>query len=313
MPSDMTNKLINITNAVAYQDGGIRLFDLDASEDSQISVINSLYTIGHSLIEHEVPRMTQVISGKPAYNQGLGFQWIVGGALQANYEQDSLNLSTAYTATNDASGCWDVALAAGVDCLVMVEANVVGSHIDYANTDVRVAGFYDAAIAGNPDCDVWIYEGWLSADGTDSSAGSYGATFGGTSNVPDFDGWAASIESDQKPYWDSIKSTATATGRNIRIIRTAHALVDLKDAIATSRVPGFTSMSDFFVDMVHPTEVGRYYTACVVYAYIYNDTPVGKPITTYKNEFEFYDEPTAAQALAFQTIAYESYLSRRAV
>jgi hypothetical protein len=68
-----------------------------------------------------------------------------------------------------------------------------------------------------------------------------------------------------------------AHGRNVdvNIIPTNYALRDLVIAVESGRIPGMSNRRELFGDDVHPTNLANYYLACVVFASVYQQSPVG--------------------------------------
>jgi hypothetical protein len=91
------------------------------------------------------------------------------------------------------------------------------------------------------------------------------------------------------------------------IIPGGQALSRLSDSIDNGYVPGLDSIFELFTDHHHLDLRGNYFIACVMYSVIHGTSPIGLPnrlTTQYGNLVSTY--PTAAQALAFQEIAWQT-------
>ncbi len=85
----------------------------------------------------------------------------------------------------------------------------------------------------------------------------------------------------------------------------------LADSVIAGVYPGTTNWLDIFnpndtvVATIHPTEETYYLAACVHFATLFGQTPVGLTNQTYAAEGWAFDPPTIEQAIMMQQIAWE--------
>ncbi len=133
--------------------------------------------------------------------------------------------------------------------------------------------FYELAREGSPQVRGYFYTTWYDIVGP-----------GSTRDDPA--GWVK-FEREQLKLWECITSRINDSlaneNRADRLITlpASGALADLVDRATTGRVSGITAgtvrqtVDRLFSDNVHLTDLGKYYIACVVYAAITGQTPVG--------------------------------------
>jgi len=233
--------------------------------------------VGHSLVNWRMPAIVDGI----AASQPVTHEWAAHIGIGA---------SLSWIWTNPDSGEGEnprTRLATGThDVLVMTEAIPLEEHTSWGGTLQYGGEFYQAAVAGNPEIQVYMYETW---------------DYRGRG----FD-WRARLESDRALWAEQVDAiNAAHEGPDMLLIPGGAGMAALHDAIAAGRVPGMSDIGEVFEDDIHLTDVGNYFIACVVYATIYRRSPVGAPHRMNDRFGNPMQAPTADQARVFQEIAWE--------
>ena len=72
--------------------------------------------------------------------------------------------------------------------------------------------------------------------------------------------------------------------RPVRLIPVGHVLFLLNQKMKAGRVPGYTGIRQVYADGIHLNNVGSYVVGCTFFATLYEQTPVGLPVTGYTPE-----------------------------
>ncbi|MBN2630471.1 MAG: hypothetical protein JXR75_08020 [Rhodobacteraceae bacterium] len=172
-----------------------------------------------------------------------------------------------------------VAIAQGVDAkaqlakgetdvLIVTEAIPLAETLKSNDTPGQIAAFAALAQAANPKVRVLLHETWhsrKSGPGTviDGDAGS------GTA-------WRDRLTNDLA-LWEAVVRSARERGANVSLLPAGQAMARLADAVAAGKVPGISSMDDFFADDIHLSDKGQYFMALVHLSAITGETPQGLP------------------------------------
>jgi hypothetical protein len=126
--------------------------------------------------------------------------------------------------------------------------------------------FYNDARVKSPDIRPWIYGQW---DATGSDKPGSGSPF-----------WEERNRALMRIYMaHAANFNAESRGKKAEVIPGGLALLNLKRAIETGKVPGQTNFyTAVFSDGLHLTESGRQFISLVIYAALYDRSPVGLPI-----------------------------------
>lgn len=157
--------------------------------------------------------------------------------------------------------------------------------------------FYEDARVKSPDIRPWIYGQW---DETGSDQPGTGSPF-----------WEERNRALMRIYMaHALNFNAGSKGKKTEVIPGGLALLNLKKAIESGKVPGQTNFySAIFSDGLHLTETGRQFISMVIFSSLYNQTPVGLPIV--KIEGSKAPEITPEQNKIYQQIAWDTVQSFR--
>ncbi len=259
---------------------------------------HSTYYIGHSgfgwdLIVGEMVNDLATDAGIITYD--YGFQFIGGTCISYQWENHNTPQGGTDSHLELPTGNYDI--------LVMAEQIPI-SEVIYTSpwgcnlrSVAAVDSFYDMAVGANPNTRVYLMEFHNEVDGT--------------SPTPYAD-WAA-LNASNRPLWEQVVDSVTLinSGPSVCIVPVAAAFQALADSVIAGAFPGISNWMDIFdpndtiVATIHPTEVTYYLVACVHYATIFGESPVGLTNQTFAAAGWPFDTPTTAQALMMQEIAWE--------
>lgn len=159
--------------------------------------------------------------------------------------------------------------------------------------------FYQYATNYNPNTRVFFYEVWHCINSGTPTACSYDV---------DTNPWRQRL-SDDLPMWESVVENLNNTFNPtmpVCLIPGGQGLARLHDEIELGTVPELTSIHDLFTDDIHLSDVGKYFIACIHFATLFNETPVGLPNQLHGIWGGTFTAPSAALAHRFQEIAWET-------
>jgi hypothetical protein len=251
------------------------------------------FYIGHSLVNFDMPAMVQGLALNAGKTSVYGQQIINGSPLQYNYINHATAQGTSYRIAFPNGG---------YNTLVVTEAVPLQGHLDYSETYKYAEDFYTYAKNNNNGIPVnyYIYETWHCTNTGTPTGCSY--------DNNDILAWQPRLKADL-PLWTGIVNHVKTKfpNNNIHMVPAGQAFYKLVDKINTGALPGITSFKDLFVDDIHLTNKGNYFVACVMYATLFKQSPVGLS-TSIKNLYDvpFTDMPTANQALVMQQVAWQT-------
>ncbi len=156
------------------------------------------------------------------------------------------------------------------------------------------------AAAKNRDVQVYVYARWprvtIGGRGVPFDKNDYDPARPGSGNdlskIDDFTarwetkytgGWDNSNET--RDYFDTLLSEvrrATPELKNpVLLVPVGHVLADLNAQMKAGKIPGWTSVHQFFRDGIHLNEPGSYAVACTYFATLLKKSPVDLPTASY--------------------------------
>jgi hypothetical protein len=156
--------------------------------------------------------------------------------------------------------------------------------------------FYDAAREKSPNIRPWIYGQW-------DVTGSGGLNSGSAD-------WEERNIKLMRIYMAHASNFNGATkGKKAEVVPSALALINLKRAFDAGKVPGLTNFfSTNYSDDLHLTEAGRQFIGMVIFASLYNQSPVGLPIVKINDNAPAL---TPEQNKVYQQVAWDTVQSFR--
>lgn len=236
----------------------------------------SVFFVGHSLVNFHMPAMLDDIARSMGVDHHYGAQIGVGAPLHWIWDHPE------DTDGDDAH----VALPSGdYDVLVVTELIPIGEHVMYSDTVEYVRRFYELAMSGDPETQVYFYETWYSVEDP---------------------AWSENIAAD-RAIWESVIDdvNAAVTGPDMLLVPGGTAMARLVERIEAGDLPGLDSRLDLYVDPIHLTDAGNYFIALVQFATIYRQSPVGATAATMSRFGEPFEAPEPEAARVMQEIAWD--------
>lgn len=257
------------------------------------------FYIGHSLSD-QIPDMVQSLSDDA---ESLSFDWVYqsipGAPLRWQWERkeadDFVPIDPhVYGFYNEEYGLPN----GSFDALVLTEA-VPRYPLIIEETYRYTDSFVNYALQFNPDIQVFINEPWHCLES-------------GTPTGCDYDidsaPWRQRLR-DDLPMWESVVDSLNLRypdAANVCLIPSGQALGLLSDRIDAGEVPGLGSIEDLFSDRIHLTDQGKYFIACVHFAMIHGQSPVGLTNQTQYWWGGDFEAPSMELAQKMQEIALEA-------
>ena len=251
---------------------------------------SSVFLIGHSLVNHNMPTMLEALAQDAGLSYSGGRQIINGANLQWQWNNsDTAEGMDARVALP--SGDWDV--------LVMTEAVPLDNHLTWSDTFTFAGNFHDLALSANAQTRTYIYETWHCIN----SGLPAGCDWDDKDDIP----WRERLDQDLSE-WQGIADHLNAefSGPEVSLIPAGQAMALLYDRALAGEVPGISHAFDLFSDDIHLTDTGNYFVALVMFATIFQQSPAGLTAQISNEWGAPYDLPGAATAHALQTLAWEA-------
>ena len=221
----------------------------------------AVFHIGHSLVARDMPAMLAQMAGNGhSYESQLGW----GTSLRAHWDfpgeplngGDVENNHPRYREAREALASGDY------DVLVLTESVEIRSAIKYHHSWDYMARWIKAALAGNPDIRIYLYESWHKTN--------------------DPEGWFHRVDRDLGMYWErEILNRAQAVegaGVPVYLIPAGQVMARfLREVELLGGVEGIKGIDDLFSDNIHVNDLGFYLVALTHYAVIYGSNPVDLP------------------------------------
>lgn len=262
------------------------------------------FYIGHSLVNENMPTMVQELAVSAGKTTHYNKQLINGAALAYQWDHH----------TNSQGISYQTAFPGGnFNTLVITEAVPLQNHLTWSNTFVKANDFYNYAKNNNNGIPVrfYIYETWhCKNSGIPQTGLPTGCAYDDSSNSTLL--WHPRLQADFS-LWSGIVShvrNENPSDTEIWMVPVGQAFYNLTTEINAGNVPGITNVFSLFSDDIHLTNAGNYFVACVMYATIYRQSPVGLTANIsdqWGNPFA--NMPTSAQALAMQQVAWNTVTS----
>ena len=261
------------------------------------------FYVGHSLVNHTMPYMVQALATNAGKQTHYGRQIINGSPLQHNYNSPNGAEGTPYT-TAFPNGNYNR--------LVVTEAVPLQNHLTWSNTYATANNFYNYAKNNNNGVPVkfYLYETWHCINsGIPNSDPNLpnGCWYDNSAHSTHL--WHQRLLSDF-PLWSGIVTYVRDQNpgdNQIWMVPAGQAFYNLTTQINAGNVPGISSFRDLFSDDIHLTNAGNYFIACVMYATMYGQSPVGLT-STISDQWgaPFTNMPTPAQASVMQQVAWST-------
>lgn len=257
------------------------------------------FYVGHSLSD-QIPDMVQSLSDDA---DALTFDWVYqsipGAPLRWQWERkeadDFIPVDPhVYGFYDEENGLPNRTF----DLLILTEA-VPRYPLIIDETYRYTDSFMNYALQFNPDIQIYINEPWHCLES-------------GTPTGCDYDidsaPWRQRLR-DDLPMWESVVDSLNQRypeASDVCFIPSGQALGLLSDRIDAGELPGLASIEDLFSDRIHLTDQGKYFIACVHFAMIHRQSPVG---LTHQTQYWWggdFEAPSIELAQQMQEIALEA-------
>ncbi|WP_395048022.1 T9SS type A sorting domain-containing protein [Flavobacterium sp.] len=259
------------------------------------------FYIGHSLVNFNMPAMVHGMAVDAGKTTHYGSQVANGSPLHINYNNYATAQGTPYPSAFPAGN---------YNSLIITEAVPLQPHLSWSNTYLYANNFYSYANNNYNPIKFYIYETWhCKNSGIPQPTPGFetGCEWDTTTNSNTL--WHPRLLLDF-PLWSGIVThvrNQNPTDTEIWMVPAGQALYNLTTRINAGQVPGITSFTNLFLDDIHLTNAGNYFVACVMYASIYGESPVG--LSQNLNDMwgtPFTSMPTNTQATIMQQVAWET-------
>ncbi len=260
---------------------------------------HNTYYIGHSgfgwdLIVGEMVNDLAADAGITTYD--YGFQFIGGTCIANQWFSHGNPQGGTDSHVELATGEYDIVVIAEQ---IPIEEVLLGSQ--FCNENVITSyqsldNFFDLAHGANSSTQLYLME--------------FHNEVNLTSATP-YEDWIA-LNAEMRPLWEKLADSVSEVnaGRSVLIVPVAAAYQAMVDSIRAGVFPGITDWLDIFDPndipeaTIHPTEMTYYLSACVHYATIFEQSPVGLTNETIAAAGWPFEAPTEAQATMMQEIAW---------
>lgn len=255
--------------------------------------------VGHSLINHTIPQMMELIArdkGRPID----AFEQIINGSpLSHNWK----NHRNAEVSEDGDYGDLHEALATRKPAfahVILTERVAIAECIQWEDTLGYLIKWRNRALQYEPDAQVYFYSTWVGF-----KEGEY------WTDIPDDATWRQRTLADGKLFEATAAQAGvdarSAKGKAIRLVPGHRAMVLLFDELHAGRLPWLGSnIRSVFTDGIHLNAVGHYYIACVMYAAIFNESPEGATGRLRGKYGDQLIDLNPAQARALQRLAWRA-------
>lgn len=254
-------------------------------------VSTQTYFLGHSLVNLDMPAMFHSLALDAGY-AGNDYDYQVG---------NGANLWAQYTPPFTEQGIiYNVALPTGVyENFVFTEAVPIKNHLIWSYTDEYADSLFEVAYAGNNTIRTYFYETWHCIHSGTSGCGPW--------DNEDHIAWRTRLTEDLDD-WESVLDSLEADnpGNTFYMVPGGQGMARLYDAIEASTVPGMDSIQQFFLDDIHLNDEGNYYIACIMFATLYGESPVGLTNQTFDEWASPFNTIPLALAERLQELAWET-------
>lgn len=259
---------------------------------------HNTYYVGHSgfgwdLIVGEMVNDLATNAGLSTYD--YNFQFIGGTCLSNQWMSHAEPQGGTDSRAQLATGAYDVLVLAEQ---IPIQEVINGSPWGCDMTSFQaIDNFYDLAVGNNAASRVYLME--------------FHNEINLTQNDP-YGSWTG-LNAEMRPLWEQVvdEINAANSGPDVHIVPVAAAFQELVDRVRAGTFPGITDWLELFDPndiaeaTIHPTEMTYYQVACVHYATIFGQSPVGLTNETVAAAGFAFDPPTPEQARVMQEIAWQ--------
>lgn len=226
----------------------------------------SVFHLGHSLVNRDMPAMLAQLAGEGhRYESQLGW----GTTLKSHWGDDAINGFDEENAHPRFRSAHEAISSGDYDAIILTEMVEIRAALRYADSPKYLQRWAAKAAAARPDVRIYLYETWHQLD--------------------DAEGWLNRLDADLSRYWlDDILKPALARlppETLVRVIPAGQVLAAFVRVVdAAGGIGNVQSRSDLFQrnadgsqDQIHLNDLGNYLVALVHHAVLYHRNVKGLP------------------------------------
>jgi len=257
--------------------------------------------VGHSLLNHEVPQILRLVAASKGRSITVFEQITNGATINANWNHHAQAESHPEMKNTYGDLREEIAKAKPpFDVLVLTERVAIKDAIQWEDTLGYTIKWRNHALQFNPKAKVYHYATWV---------GFHNGEW--WKDVPDAATWRSRTLSDGKLYRQvsdqAVKDSRSLNGAPIELVPGHRAMALLFDTLEAGRLPWLgKNIRAVMVDDIHLKPVGNYYIACVMYATLFHESPLGASGVTKNIWGSSLTDLTKSQAADLQKLAWKA-------
>jgi hypothetical protein len=195
---------------------------------------------------------------------------------------------------------------------------------DQSDKDV-ILRYLNLAKDRDADTQFYIYERWPRMESLDGKGMSYNKNnFGANQAIQPVslaqvlpyetawnktltDGWDLTNES--RDYFEKLTLTVRQATPQLKksflIVPVGEVMYQLNLLMKAGKVPGYSSIYQFYADVVHLRPIGQYVVGCTYFATLYKQDPAGLPVAPYSKGSDKISDADAALAPLIQATVWK--------
>lgn len=210
------------------------------------------YHLGHSLVGRDMPAMLAQLTGHEYHSQ-LGW-----GASLGDHWKGTVNGFATENAHPSHRPVREALEGGDYGAVIFTEMVELKDAIRYHDSAARLADWARLARNARPDVRLYLYETWH--------------------RLGDPAGWLNRIDTDLPALWeDQILGPAIHAAGEIYMIPGGQVMAAVVREAEAGQLPGIPDRQAFFIDDIHPNDLGNWLIAMTHYAVLYHRSPVGLP------------------------------------
>ena len=248
------------------------------------ALASAVYYVGHSLVNHNMPRVVQQIADD--LNQSSSYREAIINGSPLRYHWNN---------PGNAEGNADVRVdlpGGNYDTLVLTESVPLHATFQWNSPVYYAQQFIGLAQTARSDLRVILFETWPHLNNI--SPRPWHAS-----------SWDEEIDQDLILLEGAADELDVNLSQPVTIIPAALALRQLRDEIDAGNIPGIHQLSDLFADDIHLTEEGNYFMGLVFFAGIYGRSPEGATGRIINQYGGTYVDVPSSRRTHYQQIAWQ--------
>ncbi len=258
--------------------------------------------VGHSLMNHEIPQMLRLIAASRKKPITVYEQITNGSPLSANWKNSVNAEKHPDNLYGDLRAEIDKAKPP-FDAVILTERVAIAECIKWEDTLGNTIRWRNHTMQANPKAKVFLYSTWVGIHNGDW-----------WKDVPDLPTWRSRTEKDGQLFAqvanDVTRDPRSTKGSPVNLVPGHTAMGMLYDQLQTGKLPWLgKNIRAVMADDIHLNRTGNYFIACVMFATLFKESPVGATGVTKSIWGQPMTDLTSAQARELQQIAWKAVSS----